>query len=455
MRVVVVGAGEVGSYVAERLANEGHEVSVVEHDEATADAVSRRIDAHVVIGNGALPSVMEAAGCTKADLVVAVTNSDESNLLSAFVAKRLGAKRTVVRIESAELRGRDAEDLRSALGVDEAVDPDEEVARDIGELIEHPGAREVEVLAGGEVVVLGAVLKENSPLVGRSLKEIADEYEPEWEFLFGAITRGRDTVIPRGDYELRAGDMVRVLCRRQARREISRLLGLRAGQMQRVVLLGGGRTAELVAERLSPKGVSDRLLRRREIAIVERDPQRAAYLEHRVEAEVFCGDIADTDVLDQAEISRANIVVALTGEDEANVLACLYAKDAGADETAAVVHRLTLARLLEKAGVDAVLSPRIATANGVLRIVRGEGVAAVATFLEGEAEVLEFAVEPGSPADGKLVSELDLPREVLIGAIVRDGKARIARGRSELRARDHVVVVARPGTAGEVGRLFG
>jgi len=238
-----------------------------------------------------------------------------------------------------------------------------------------------------------------------------------------------------------------VVCKRRARRQLTRLLGLEHREPKRVMLLGGGRTAELVAGRLAARGAG--------VTIVEHDPQRARELAERLDhVLVLQGEITDADLLAEEGVARADAVVALTGEDDANILACLYAKAEGARETVAVVHRLSLLPLLADAGIDVALSPRTATANGVLRFVRG-GVAAVATFLQGEAEVLEFEVKAGTPADGAIVAELRLPKDVLLAAIVRDGKAQIARGRSTLRARDHVIAFAMPNSAAEARRVLG
>ena len=169
---------------------------------------------------------------------------------------------------------------------------------------------------------------------------------------------------------------------------------------------------------------------------------------------VFHGDITDTDLLSSERVGDFDAVVASTGQDDANVLACLYAKSMGAPETIAVVHRLSLLSLLGQVGIDAALSPRTASANSVLRSVRGD-VAAVTTFLEGDVEVVEFEVVPEAPADGRAVKDLGLSGNVLLAAIVRDGNAQIARGRSVLRARDHVIVFAKPHLVDEVKQAFG
>ena len=447
MYVIVVGAGEVGTYVAERLSREGHDVAVVERDPVALRAVSEHLDVLTLLGSGTNPEILRQAGIDRAEMMVAVTSQDEVNLVCCLVGKQAGISRTVCRLEDPELRSRRSAALHDAMGVDLIIDPDHETAQEILELLEYPGTSEVSQMAGGEVVVIGARLPPDAPIVGRSLREIALEYEPEWDFLFGVITRRGETLIPRGDVRLEADDLVRVLCKRKARRQLMKLIGLAGRAPRRVMLLGGGRTAEIVASMLDDRGG--------DVVIVERDVARANELAGRLPgALVLCGEITDSDLLGESDVGSFDAVLALTGEDDANILACLYAKLEGARETIAVVHRLSLLNLLSEAGIDVALSPRTASANGVLRFVRGD-VSAVATVLQGEVEVLEVEVKEGSPADGGIVAELRLPKDVLVGAFVRDGKAQIARGRSELRDRDHVVLFAMPGSVSDVRRVFG
>lgn len=446
MYVIVLGAGEVGSYVAERLSRQGIDVAVIEQDPQRLRALAEELDVLTVQGSGTHPEILAQAGAAKADLLVAVSNDDEVNMLASLVAKQAGIPRTLVRLEASGLRGPDATELRRAVGADLVIDPDEEAAHDILELLELPGASEVEVLADGEVLIIGSRLHAGSSLVGRTLIDIAREHEPNWEFLFGTITRDGETVIPRGNHELRVDDTVRVLCKRDARWTLMSLLGLHDRKPRKVLLMGGGRTAELVAGPLAQRGA--------EVLIIERDPERARELAGRLRGvTIMEGDITDAEVLADAEIGTFDAVAALTGADHANIISCLFAKAKGARETLAIAHRLELLQLLQKAGIDAALSPRTATADRVLRLVRGE-IAGVATFLEGTVEILEFEVRKGSAADGASVASMNLPTDVLLGAVVRDGKAEIARGHSELRRGDHVVVFAMSATAEQIGRLF-
>ncbi|NNE73245.1 MAG: Trk system potassium transporter TrkA [Acidimicrobiales bacterium] len=448
MHIIVVGAGEVGSYVADRLAREGHDVAVIETHAGRRRQIEEELDVLTIAGSGTHPAVLRQAGLDRAEILVAATSDDSANLLASMIAKQHGVPRTIVRIEAAELRGDDAAELRAASGADLIIDPDQETAIEILDLLEYPGASEVANMGADEVVVIGARLPAHSELVGKRLSEIAKQFEPEWEFIVGAITRGDKTIIPRDeDVQLETHDLLRIACRRESRRLVASLMGLARDIPRRILLLGGGRTARKLAERLSNRGA--------EVLILERNRGRARYLAEQLDhVLVLEGDITDNDLLDEAQVGDADAVIALTGEDDANVLACLYAKSAGAKETIAVVHRLSLLDLLDEVGVDVALSPRTASANGVMRFVRSD-VAQVATFLQGDAEVLEFVVRAGSPADGQLISDLGFPRDVLLGAIVRDGKSHIARGRSRLRRNDHVVVFAMPQSVDELARWFG
>lgn len=446
MRVIVVGAGEVGSYIADRLSREGVDVIVIERDAKRAANLAESVDVEVITGSGTHPETLALAGVDSTDLLVAVTKSDEVNLVASMLAKDADVPRTVVRLEAKQLRGNEAAGLRRAAKADLYIDPDEETAQEVLSLIEMPGASEVAKLGAGEVLAVGARVHADAPIVGKSLIELGVENEPEWDFIVSTISREGETVIPRGDYMIEANDLVRVVCKRSARRKVAKLLGLARDVPREILLLGGGRTGQLVAEKLRHTGAR--------VQIIERDPDRAREIAEILDGvRVLNGDITDSDVLDEADLPRIELVAALTGEDDANVLASVYAKSAGVPETIAVVHRLNFLSLLDQVGVDAALSPRTATANGVLRFVRGD-LAQVATFLSGEVELLEFELHGGSAAEDRSIAELQLPREILIASIVRDGHAQIARGKTTLRKGDHVIAVAKPQSVDMVAQIL-
>ncbi len=448
MHIIVVGAGEVGMYVADLLSKEGHDVALIDRDRSRLREAEERFDVLTVHGSGSSPRILQEAGLAKAELLVAVSSDDEANLVASLVAKQAGVATTVVRLQHDDLRAPEASRMRKAAGVDRVIDPDAETAEEIFELLRFPGASEIFPMVGGEVMIIGARLPGHAPMVGRTLQELALEHEPHWDFLIGAITRGAETIIPRQDVSLEPGDHLRIVCNQRGRRQLLRLLGLERETLRRVMLLGGGHTARILAERLERRGAR--------VVIVERKPTRARELAERLErAIVLEGEITDADLLSEEDVGSADVVVALTGEDDANILACLFAKASGAKETIAVVHRLSLLPLVHQAGIDVAISPRTAIANAVLRYVRGTEISAVTTFLEGEAEIVEMTVQEHSAADGAIISELQLPKDVLIGAVVRGGNAEIARGRTKLRDKDRVIAFAMPRAVGQVRRFFG
>jgi trk system potassium uptake protein TrkA len=447
MHVVIVGAGEVGWYLAQRLGAEGNDVVVVEQNEVIAAAIGAELDVQVVVGSATVPSTLRAAGIERAELLAGVTQNDEVNLLASLLAKEFGVEQTVVRIQTEELRGPLGERLLEVMGADVIIDPDADTADEIMELSHVAGADEVYPMSGGELLVIGAVIGASSPFVGHDLAEIGRSFEPDWRFLFGALTRDGETVIPRGDQVLEAGDHVRVLTTRAARREILELLGAATRQARRVMVLGGGAVGTRVAERLQSEGAT--------VVLVENDADRAKRLSERLpRVTVVQGDITDTELLLEESVSKMDLVIAATGDDASNVLACAYAAAEGDAFTVAVLHRLALLPLVRQFGIDAALSPRTASANAVLRHIRG-GTASVATFLESDVEVNEFVIEAGSPADDVLVADLHLPHSVLLGAVTRpDGTAQIVRGRTVLHAGDNVVVFSRPDALGVTRKAF-
>ena len=466
MRIIVVGAGEVGTYIADRLSRQEHDIALIELDPERYRQIDAELDVLAINGSGTDSGVLKKAGIADTDLLVAATNKDEINLFSALLARQAGVGKTIVRVESRKLRSKEVSALFEKFDDHLVIDPDQEVADSVLRLMEYPGAMDLSRMANEEVVIIGARLPAHAPLVGGSLHALGRELDPDWDFIVGTITRKVEsddseevTIVPRQDEILKEGDLLRVICKSRALHDVTNRLGIARDVPRRALLLGGGRTAEMIAESLLYRGV--------DVAIIEKKHERALELsENLAKALIYEGDVTDVEMLEEADVARQDLVIALTGEDDANVLACLYAKSVSAQskktngddgiETIAVVHRLKLLDLLETNQVDTALSPRTATANSVLRFVRGdvESVAAVETFLHGDVEILEFAVSDESPCVDRSIGDMQLTKGALIGAIVRDGKAQIARGHSTFRANDHVIAIAKPESVEKLTALF-
>ena len=467
MRIIVVGAGEVGTYIADRLSRQEHDIALIELNPERFREIDGELDVLVINGSGTDSALLDKAGISETDLLVAATNKDEINLFCALLARQAGVSKTIVRVESKKLRSKEVEALFEKFDDHLVIDPDQEVADSVLRLMEYPGAMDLARMADDEVVIIGARLPAHAPLVGVSLHALGRELDPDWDFIVGTITRKAETddseevtIVPRHDEILKEGDLLRVICKSRALHDVTSRLGIAKDVPRRALLLGGGRTAEMIAESLLYRGV--------DVAIIEKKHERALELsENLAKALIYEGDVTDVEMLEEADVARQDLVIALTGEDDANVLACLYAKSVSAQskktnnseesiETIAVVHRLKLLDLLETNQVDTALSPRTATANSVLRFVRGDvgSVAAVETFLHGDVEILEFAVSDESPCVGKSIEEMQFTKGALIGAIVRDGKAQIGRGHSTFRANDHVIAIAKPESVEKLTTLF-
>jgi trk system potassium uptake protein TrkA len=444
---VIVGAGEVGWYLAQRLGAEDIDVVVVEVDPVRADALSSELDVQVIKGSGSSPAVLREAGIERAAILAAVTDKDEVNLVASLLGKQHGVGTSIVRLQADELRGNAGAELRHAAGADEVIDPDADTADEIHLLVHTIGADEVYPMGDGELVVIGAVIAEGSPAAHRHLAELGRTMGPDWGFLFGAVTRNNETTLPRGDQQLLPGDHVRVISKASSRAELLNLLGIAGTNAQRVMVLGGGAVGTRVAERLQDEGA--------EVVLIERDQARADALARRLKRVVVVqGEVTDTELLLEESIGAMDAVIAVTGEDGSNALACAFAISEGASYTIAVLHSLALLPLVRRFGVDAALSPRTASANAVLRMVRGNA-AAVNTFLDSDSEVDEIEIRPASKADGAVVADLHLPRNILLGAVMRpNAPAEIVRGTTELRAGDHIVVFGRPRAIASAKPLF-
>ena len=446
MHVVIIGAGEVGQYLAQRLTAEGHDIVVVEQDPRLAAKLAESLDIQVVVGSGSDPASLSAAKTDRAELLAAVTDNDEVNLIASALAKELGVPTRSVRLQQRSLRGPEAESLRRLMGASIVMDPDSDTADEIFELLQNTGADEVYPISKGELSIVGAVVAEGAAVEGQSLIDIAASFEPNWNFLFGAVTRDGKTNIPRGDQMILAGDHVRVICRKNARADILDLLGVHAGKARRVMILGGGAIGSQLAQRLQHDGT--------DVVVVERDPDQARSLAERLPGvTVILGDITDSELLVEEDVGRMDAVVAATGEDAANVLACTLAQAEGSALTIVVLHRLELLPLVRQFGINVAISPRTASANSVLRLVRGD--VSVATFLESDIEVDELQVQALSSVCGQQVKDLHFSHDLLLAAVIRDdGSSEIVRGATRLLANDHVVLFAQPNALAKARQAF-
>jgi trk system potassium uptake protein TrkA len=443
LNVLVIGAGEVGSHLARFLTKEAHAVTVVDRNVEALQRTARATDVQTIEGHGASYPILIKAGAGKADLVVAVTSNDELNMVACTVAKRLGARRTVVRVHAAQ----DLQDnqfvFKDILGFDLIISPEEMAALEILRVCRGQNAAPVENFAGGRLQMRRLEILADSPSSGRSFAQL----KMPSNVLATGVLRGTEVTIPRGDFTLAAGDYVMLLGAPDGLDRAEKVLGGRRDLPRRVLISGGGPIARLVARDLTTLGVKVRLIEATRLV--------AEQLSRDLEgAEVVHGAGTDMEILNQEGVHRAAFFISLTPLDEVNILACQLARSLGADKTIALVNRSDYAALVNRLGVDHAVSPRRLVARRIAQYVRGASEGSIAQIHHGAAEVLDRIVETGWRYVGRPLAEIPFPSGSVVGGILRAGATIIPKGDTSPLEGDHLIVFAKREVLPDLNRLF-
>lgn len=443
MKVVVIGAGEVGQNIAATLSGARHDVTVVDSDAKRVASVQNELDALVVAGNGASPRFLRDLGAGRADLLLAVTQSDEANVIAALSARQLGATRTGARVRDEDYFGADESFAHDVLGIDFVIHPERATADDLAEAIMLPGAIRVEYFADGRVAVAELIITEVSPVLGTPL---AERRRIRPNYIVGIVREGVSATAQPTD-RLRPGDRVLVASAREHIHEVVADLVGQAERVRDVVIFGGGRVGLPLARRLEHAGGFD-------ITVMERDADRARHIAERLPRSVVLHEEGvRKDAMLAHGVDNAGAFIACAGDDRANLLAALHAKQLGAHLCLAVVSREEFVPLVAAVGIDAAYSPRLATAEAILRFARGEHVRAMHLLFSG-AELLEIYVAPGSRVDGRLMDDVDLPQGAEIAAMLRGNEVIIHHSGERILADDRVLLFGPRGTGIDVERYF-
>ncbi len=443
MRVIIIGAGKVGFKLAEKLSQENHEVLVIEQNEDRRKILQENLDVLVSGGNGASPRVLSDAGITRTDLLIAVTDQDEVNMLACMVGKRAGVTRTIARVRSPEYVQHDQALFREWMGIDLLINPEMVTALEILQILKTPAALDVEEFAEGLVRLLEVKLRSDSPLSNIQLKDLTLPAS----ILVVGILRQDKMIIPNGNDMLLADDHVFFIGEHDAIVDFEGNFNNKRSKVERVMIIGAGRVGRNLAVLLEQSGIS--------VKIIDRDPERcdatACILNQGI---VLNGDGTDIDLLMQEGAGEADAIVCLTNDDKLNLLVALLAKRLGAKKTFVRVGRSEYASIMQQVGVDVALSPQIITASVILRFIRQGDVVSLMLFEGAKAEAMEFIVQNDSKIAGKPLRNIHFPAHSLIGMVVRDGSALIPDGNMILRAHDRAVIFTLPGKAKSISSLF-
>ena len=442
MHIVIVGAGHVGFHLAERLSMEGQDVVVVESDPAKAAELQETVDCLVVVGNGSSPAALEQARIGDARLLIAVTSSDAVNVLACQAAERKDVPLKIARVEDPKLR----EGLED-LGVDVVIDPGETLAEELLTLVRRGGFSEIISFGDDQLVMLGGFVGGEAPVAGISLRELRERVTG-WDWLVTAVVRNGDTIVARGDTTIEAGDHVLLMAKADRTAEATELLGLKEHSARKVMILGATRLAQLTAAKCGNARI--------QTVLIDEEASKCKGLRAKSDRVVLVqGDPTDPKVLRSEGVDGVDVVLALTGWDEVNLMGSLVAKALGASMTVARFHNVELVSLLGGHGVDATVSARMAAANAILRYVRRGRIFSVVTFEDTPAEAIELQVEADSATVGKSLADLSLPRTVIVGGVLRGKEAFVPHGTTVIEADDHLIVFALPEGIGAIEKVFG
>ncbi len=443
MDVIIIGAGEVGFHIASILSREAHNVTIVDVAQSKIERVGETLDISAICGHGATPNTLVAAGVERADLVLAVTDNDEVNLISTFTAKALGAKRVVARLSSRHYLEASQLLYRDHIGIDLIINPAMLTAYEIAKFVENPDALAIESYARGRTEMRQVRVQPDSPLASKPLKDIPLEEG----VLIASILRKDTLIIPHGTSVIQPGDVVTVIGQRGRMDRMQKLLTGPETRLRNVMIYGGGHIGLLLAQLLENLRCSVRLL--------EEDRERCTELaEELKKTRVVHGNGADLSLLKRERVGAVDAFIAVTDDDERNIMAVLLAKQQGASMGVVLIHRPDFASLLEKVGIDHAASPRLITAKKILALVRRGELRTTTEIVEGKAEAIELQVGQGSKAADRALKDIRFPRNTLIAALIRDDQAIVPRGNDALKAGDTVIAFAEPDGIGALLKLF-
>ena len=436
MNIVIVGLGKIGTTLTKYLAEGNHDVTVIDSNAKVVEAVVDEADVMGISGTGASYDVLMEAGANKAKLFIAMTGSDEMNILSCLIAKKMGAEHTIARVRNPEY-SKQLTFMRDELGINMLVNPEYETAYEIARILHFPSALKIESFAKGRVELAEIKIKEGNPLIGEPISIVHSKFQVR--VLICAVQRGEEVVIPRGDFVVQEGDKIHITASRTELANFMKKLGIYKQRMKKVMVVGGGKIGYYLTKQLLEAG--------HDVKLIEKDEKRCAHLsENLPKAEVIYGDGADQEVLLEEGLEQADALVSLTGIDEENIIISMFANIKKVAKVVTKINRVSV-DMLNSVGLESVISPKQVSANGVVRYVRAlesSGTGSMLTLyrlVDGAVEAAEFEVVEGLDCIGIPFKDIRLKKNLLIGSIIRNNKVIFPGGNDMLLPGDRVVIV--------------
>ena len=435
MKIVIIGAGEVGFHIASHLARENKEVVIVDQDPAAIRRVSDNIDVQTVTGSGSSPVILEEAGIRDAEILLAVTDRDETNLVACLVADIISpSTKKIARIRGADYDPYHEKFCKNAPHIDTIINPEMEVIKTIDRFMSVPGAVDVAEFADGRIKLIGVRLDDNTPLEGVRLSEMSSKMDGR-QLLIASIIRNEQLIIPMGNDQLLPGDLVYFICREDQLVSILKLFNKHAEPVRRVMIVGGGRIGTRLARHLEERSIQTKL--------IEKNSGRCELLAEELDKTVvLCGDGSDRELLIEENIQDIDVVITLTDDEETNILTSLLARRMGAKKTITRISKFSYFPLMLTIGIEQVVDPRLSAINTILQHIRRGKILSAISIKGEEGEVLEAEAMETSGIVGKPLLNISFPKGALVAAILRGKEVIIPSGHTVVSPNDRIIIFA-------------
>lgn len=447
MKVIIIGAGEVGYHIADTLSREGIDTVVIDRNEERLHEISEALDVQTALGSGSSPEVLKRAGMAQADMVIAVTDSDEANMIACLLAStqcRIPIR--IARIRNVELNGEGSLFGTDRLNIDLCINPEREAVSNVMDLLEFPGASEVFSFAGGRIRLLGFQIDPDAVVIGKRLIDLR-AMEPGFKVLITAIVRGDKLIVPSGASSIESGDYIFAVTDGTGIRKLLRFFGKDTEPPRRIIIIGGGETGLMLAQAIEKRNIA--------VKIIEKRHARCEILASRLDKSVVLhGDGTSQELLKEENIEETDFFIAVTNDEEANILGALLAKQLGARKVISLINRIDYIPLVSRVGIDGVINPRHAAISRILHYIRKGKVISATPLRDEKAEAFEFIALETSEITDRPFKEIPFPSGTIVGAICRGEEVIIPDGDSVIRPGDHVVIFTPRSAIGELEKLL-
>jgi trk system potassium uptake protein len=445
MRIIIAGAGEVGTHLAKMLSNENHEILLIDSEEDKLKPIDSSLDVLTYHGSATSVHLLQNAMKKKTDLFIAVTHSENTNITSAILAKRLGALKTIARIDNLEYLEHANEEFFESLGIDSLIYPELIAAREVLGLLHETGTTEFMEFSGGKLAMYVQKLDEKAPIINKSLEEIAIKSKAD-KYRAVAIKRGDHTIIPRGDEQFQLGDLVFVISTHEGINEMMKTSGKENFEAKSIMIVGGSRIGKHVALYMQKSS---------EVKLIDSSIERCEALAEILENTLIInGDCRNAELLTREGIANMDCFIAVTGNSETNILSCLLAKRMGVKKAIAEVENMEYISLAENIGIDTIINKKISAASRIFRHTTNPNVTQVKYLTGADAEVIEFNVPANAKITKGTLRSMDFPEDAIVGGGTRDGVPFIATGDTIIKVNDKVVVFTLPSAYDKLSRFF-